>query len=154
MGKEMGMEIVVVHEDPGAQTTVLWVSRHSPLKAQIQQLKTKLGAVRIVQVRGIVPNAETVIEIAKQYGASIIVPVLPLSMIARLVELGRKQNLTILFARMEAIAQVRSIEEAQRLVAEKPEARTFTTYADGSVKVHEFRGFEVIKAVQIVTEPW
>jgi len=116
-------------------------------------LEEKLGAIVIYQLSGVIPSAEFVVEKAKELGAKYIVPVLPLSFIARLVEAGRKNGFVILFARMEAIAQT-SPNEAQRLVAEKPEARTMTTYADGTVKVHEFKGFEKIVKVQIVTEPW
>ena len=134
---------------------VLWVSRHSILPAQLCLLMKKLGEdVAIVQYTKPVPNAEFVIKLAEAIGAKYIVPVLPLSFIARLVEHGRKSGITVLFARMEVVAQVETIEEALKIVNENPLARTVTTYADGTIKVHEFKGFEVIKEVKLVTEPW
>ena len=148
------LQVIPVYVDPDPQVTVLWVSRHKPLASQIMELKRKLGRIRVLQITGVVPNAESVMEIALQHNAKVIVPVLPLSFIARLVELGKKHGITVLFARMEAIAQVNSIEEASAIVAEAPDKRTFTTYADGTVKVHEFVRFEVIKEVKLVTEPW
>lgn len=134
---------------------VLWVSRHNVLPAQLDQLMQKLGSnIVVVQYLKPVPNAEFVIKLAEALGAKYIVPVLPLSFIARLVEQGKVKGITILFARMEVVAQVNSMEEARRLVDENPLARTISTYADGTIKVHEFKGFEVIKEVKLVTEPW
>ncbi|RLE62484.1 MAG: hypothetical protein DRJ47_10585, partial [Thermoprotei archaeon] len=123
------------------------------LPSQIKALEGKLGAIVIYQLSGVVPNAEFVVEKAKELGAKYIVPVLPLSFIARLVEAGRKNGFVILFARMEAIAQT-DPDTAKRLVNEAPDRRTMTTYADGTVKVHEFKGFEKVVKVQIITEPW
>lgn len=132
---------------------VLWVSRHRPLPSQLDALREKLGDFTIVQIEH-VPNAEFVIEKAKELGAGYIVPVLPLSMIARLAEEARRLGFTVLIARMEPIALTRSLEEAVKLVAEKPERRTMTTYADGSVRVFEFVRFERLVEVRVVTEPW
>ncbi len=150
----MSFRVVEIYNDPEPVTVVLWVSRHKPLPVQIQRLKEKLGNIRIIQVDGTVPNAETVVEIAQKHNAKIIVPVLPLSFIARLVELSKRYGFTVLYAKMEAIATVGTWEEAKRIIEEAPDRRTATTYADGTIKIHEFKGFEVIKAVQIVTEPW
>jgi hypothetical protein len=54
---------------------------------------------------------------------------------------------------MNNIATTKNIEEAQRLVAEKPEARTLASYADGTVRVFEFEHFERLVEVKLVTEP-
>lgn len=151
---KVGIEIRTIVDDGEGSTTVLWVSRHPPLKAQLSAMRMKLRRVRVVQVSGVVPNADYVIELARKYGARIIVPVLPLSFIARLVERARGYGITILFARMEAIAQVSSAEEARELIREFPEARTMTAYADGTIKIHEFKRFEVVKEVRLVTEPF
>lgn len=132
---------------------VLWVSRHQPLPAQLAALREKLGEVEIVKIEH-APNAEFVIERAKQLGAKVIVPVLPLSFIARLVEEARREGFTVLYARMEPIALVKTMEEAAKLVAAKPGWRSITTYADGTVRVFEFKAFEKIVEVKLVTEPW
>ncbi len=154
MGREI--EIKSIYETPGSQkkTVVLWVSRHPPLPSQITALEQKLSAIIIIQVSGVVPNAEFVIDVARQYNAKIIVPVLPLSFIARLTELAPRYGITLLFAKMNAIMTTRNVSEAQRLVAEAPDRRTLATYADGTVRVFEFERFEKIRRVVIETEPW
>jgi ABC-type branched-subunit amino acid transport system substrate-binding protein len=135
------------------QTVVLWVSRHSPLPIQVAELEKKFGNIAVYQMSGMIPNAEVVVDTAKKYNASVIVPVLPLSMIARLAELARQNKFTVLLAKMNNVATTKSIEEAQRLVAERPEARTVATYVDGTVRVFEFERFEKLVEVRLVTEP-
>ncbi|MEM4562486.1 MAG: hypothetical protein QXI55_00960 [Thermofilum sp.] len=137
----------------GATTVVLWVSRHKPLPAQLRALEEKLGEVDIVQVEH-VPTAEYVIDLARRLGAKVIVPVLPLSFIARLVEEAGKRGYVVLFAKMNAILTTRDFDEAKKLVLEAPEKRTITTYADGTIRVFEFERFERIVKVEVVTEPW
>ena len=136
------------------KTIILWVSRHHPVQAQFRVLEEKLGPITIYQLSGIVPSAEYVMEKAREVGAKYIVPVLPLSIIARLAELSKNNNFTILLSKMENIATVKSWEEAEKLVNERPDVRTATTYADGVVRVFEFRQFEKLKEVKLVTEPF
>jgi hypothetical protein len=143
----------VYESSPQSKTVVLWVSRHPPLPAQVRTLEEKLGGVVIYQVSGMIPNAEVVVDTAKKYNANVIVPVLPLSMIARLAELARQNRFIVLIAKMNNVATTKSIEEAQRLVAERPESRTAATYADGLVRVFEFERFEKLVEVRLVTEP-
>jgi len=150
----VSVEVREVLNDGEGSTVVLWVSRHPPLKAQVSVLRQRLGRVRIIQVVGVVPNADYVIGLARKYGAKYVVPVLPLSFIAKLVEEARKQGITVLYARMEVIGQYRDVEEAKQVVNEYREARTMTTYADGTTKVHEFVRFEKVKAVKLETEPF
>ena len=132
---------------------VLWVSRHKPLQSQIKTLEKKLGAIEVWQLVGIIPSAEFVAEKAIELGAKIVVPVLPLSFIARLVELARKHGFTVLFAKMREIHRG-SREEAEKLVKEKPEWRTAVEYSGGVWRVWEFEKFEKVVKVEIVTEPW
>ncbi|MEM4563577.1 MAG: hypothetical protein QXI55_06610, partial [Thermofilum sp.] len=137
----------------GATTVVLWVSRHKPLPAQLRALEEKLGEIDVVQIEH-VPTADYVIDLARRLGAKVIVPVLPLSFIARLVEEAGRHGYTVLMARMEAVATTRSVDEARRLLYEAPERRSIATYADGTIRVFEFVRFERIKKVEVVTEPW
>jgi hypothetical protein len=134
-------------------TVVLWVSRHMPLPAQIVELERKLGSVIVYQMKGTVPSAETVVEIARSLNASVVVAVLPLSMIARLAELSRQNGFTVLIAKMNSVATTKNMEEAVRLVQEAPERRTLATYADGTMRVFEFERFEKLVEVKLVTEP-
>jgi len=132
---------------------ILWASRHPPLREQISQLEKKFNSIAIYQVSGVIPSAEALLEVAEKVKAKIIVPVLPLSVIAKLVELTKKQDTIILLAKMNNIAVTRDINEAQRIVAEKPDSRTIATYADGVVRVFEFDKFEKIVEVKLITEP-
>ena len=131
---------------------VLWVSRHPPLHSQIKELERKLSSIVIYQMSGLIPNAEVVAEEAVKLNARVVVPVLPLSMIARLSELAK--TFTVLLARMENIASVKDFEEAKRLVSESPGLRTLATYADGTVRVFEFKRFERLLRIELVTEPF
>ncbi|MEM4454825.1 MAG: hypothetical protein QXT28_08960 [Thermofilaceae archaeon] len=135
------------------EVRVLWVSRHQPVAAQLDVLKQKLGDVRVIVWQGHAPNAETVLEEALRVGARYIVPVLPLSFIARLAELAPQKGITVLFSRMEPIASTRDPEEVLRLLREKPGWRAAVTYADGVTRVYEFVRFEVVRSVELVTEP-
>jgi len=148
------VELEVVHEsEKPEKTTILWVSRHSPLPAQIAELEKKLGGIVIYQLSGVIPNAEFVVEVAKKVGAKIIVPVLPLSMVARLAELSKSGGFTVVMAKMEALATTEDGNEVWRLLAEKPGWRVPVTYAGGATKVYEFKSFEKLVRVELVTEP-
>lgn len=135
------------------KTVVLWVSRHNPVPAQIEELRKKIGDVEVVQLSGNIPNAEYVVEKARELGAEYIVPVLPLSFIARLAELSKKEGFTVLFSRMKTIATLDSEEEARKLVEEAPDKRTMVSYRDGTTRVFEFDRFEKLVKVELVTEP-
>lgn len=133
---------------------VLWVSRHEPLPAQIRELKLKLGGkVKIKKLEGTVPNAEFVVKLAKEVKAKYIVPVLPLSITARLAELCREKRITILLPRMENILTTKNMAEAEEKVRENSEARAMVKYADGTIRVYEFKGFEKLVRVVLETVP-
>lgn len=144
-----------VYETPSARerAVVLWVSRHPPLAAQIAELEAKLGPIEVRQASGTVPSAEHVVDLARWLGARYVVPVLPLSFIAKLAEAARAQGFEILLAKMRNVAVVRGEEEVAGLVAERPDRRTAVAYADGTVRVFEFEGFERLIRVELVTEP-
>lgn len=132
---------------------VLWVSRHAPLPCQLSLLRERLGDVEVIRFEGHIPNAEFVIELAKQVGAKYILPVLPLSFIARLVELSRQNGFTVLWGRMKTITTTKNPEEAQKIVEEKADCRTAVGYSDGTVRVFEPEAIERIVEVRLVTEP-
>lgn len=137
----------------GRPVVVLWVSRHRPLPAQLAALRERLGEVEVVQLERPL-NAEEVVEVAQRVGARVIVPVLPLSFTAKLVEEAEKRGFTVLYARMAAVASTRSIEEVRRLLSEAPDRRTAVSYPDGTIHVVEFVRFERLLRVEVVTEPW
>jgi hypothetical protein len=142
----------------GGRVVVLWVSRHEPVPAQLEVLRQRLGDVLVVKLQQAVPNAEYVLKVAKEVGARYIVPVLPLSMIAHLAEQAPREGVTILFSRMRVVAEARkddrgAQEKLFELHREKPEARTVVEYPD-RLRLFEFERFEVLKRVEVVTEPW
>ena len=147
-------QLVIYYSTPTTKprTVILWVSRHSPLIAQIKALEAKFGAIEIHQLIGTIPSAEYVIRQAQHIGARVIVPVLPLSMIAHLIELAQKEGIIVLWAEMRQIGVFSSRKEAERVKLEKPEARTIVEYSGGTFRVFEFVGFKKIKAIKLELE--
>jgi len=138
-----------------APTVVLWVSRHEPLGSQIDELKRKLGNVSIVQISGTIPNAEYVAELAKGAKAKYVIPVLPLSFIARLVELSKTNGFTVLWAEMEQVKQLKTEPLPHKDYDPYCETVTTAVGIDGSrtFKVMRFKQFHVIKAVKLELQP-
>jgi len=146
------VEIKEFYSDPQPEHIVLWVSRHPPIKAQIETLKKKLGSIKVLQVSGLIPSAEFVAELVKKFNAQYVVPVLPLSFIARLSELARKNGFTLLWAEMEMVKQMNS--EPKPNVDYNPENEVFIKGYEGTYKIMRFKQFHVIKAVKLELEPW
>jgi len=87
---------------------ILWLSQHRPLPRQVEELKHLFGDVEVLQDINSFANAEEIVRRYKAGGYDDVVVVAPLSVIARLCELGLKP----LWAEMK---QVRSWEEADLL---------------------------------------
>jgi len=153
----MSFSVEKIYETPsykGTRVVILWASRHPPLKAQIAELERRFNALTIYQMSGVIPNAESVADVASKVNASVIVPILPLSMLARLTELRRQSNnFVILFAKMNCIATTKDITEAQKIIDEAPSRRSLATHADGLVRVYEFERFEKLVEIKLITEP-
>lgn len=69
---------------------ILWLSRHKPLKSEIDELKRIFGEIYIIQYPNKVENAEHVLNLIEYFGADEIVAVLPLTIIAKITEKGVK----------------------------------------------------------------
>ncbi|MEM2068407.1 MAG: hypothetical protein QXE50_05775 [Nitrososphaerota archaeon] len=70
---------------------IYWVSRHSPIRRQVDALKKIYGEdVRIIQDPNPFSNAEEIVKRYRESGCDDILVVAPLSVIQRLVELGVK----------------------------------------------------------------
>lgn len=70
---------------------ILWISRHPPLKKQLDELRRIYGDFELIQYAGYVKDSEEVVNLMKTYGADDIVVILPMTMIYYLVnELGVK----------------------------------------------------------------
>jgi len=79
-----------------------------PLKAQLDFLTEKLGSHELKVVAGKIPNAEYIVENyvkpnASKYDKVVVIPVLPMSMVARLVELARFNRFEVWWAEMEQV---------------------------------------------------
>ena len=151
---EPQVQIQTLYLTPNSQThtTVLWVSRHPPIEAQIKALEEKLGAVKVIQLSGFIPNAEFVVEKAKEVGAKYIVPVLPLSFIARLVELSRRNGFTVLWAEMQQV----SIIDHEPVEGKDydPATEVWIKGYENTYKIMRFKQYHIIKAIRLELEPW
>ena len=83
---------------------VLWVSRHGILPAQAKFLMRKFKSFKIEFFRDKVSSAEWLVKnVVLPKEIDVVIPVLPLSMVARLVELGKKLNFEVWWAQMELL---------------------------------------------------
>ena len=81
------------------------MSRHTPLPAQLNFLRRVLGNFKLIIYAQRIPNAEFAVELARKVRADIIIPVLPLSFIARLCEASKRENFEVWWAEMHLIHQ-------------------------------------------------
>jgi len=81
---------------------VAWISRHQPLKAQVEELRRLFGDVEIVHINETFRDAKEVYREVKRSNCTHAVVVLPLSMIAHLV---KHDDVIWLWAEMEALHQ-------------------------------------------------
>jgi hypothetical protein len=87
---------------------ILWMSRHPWLKSQEEELKRIFGEVKIKQIPTPFMSAEKVVEIYKKGGYDEMVIVAPLSVIAKITEMGIKP----LWAEMEIVSKKEAEVEA------------------------------------------
>lgn len=152
----MSVELKCIYTTPHCESdfaaNVLWVSRHPPIYVQRVELENKLGCINLFQLSGTVPNAEFVMEKAREINAEVIVPVLPLSFVARLSELCRKEGVTLLWAEMEQ----RDILNHEPVPGEDYDVNTevWIRGYEGTFKIMRFAGFRKIKAVKLELEDW
>ena len=152
----MSIKCDCIYTTPGTDSdfcvNVLWVSRHPPIYAQLIGLEANLGCINVFQLAGTIPSAEFVLEKAKEINAEVIVPVLPLSFIARLSELCRRENITLLWAEMEQ----RDILPHEPVPGEdyNPDCEVWIRGYEGTFKIMRFVGFRKIKAVKLELEDW
>jgi len=125
---------------------VAWVSRHPPLEAQVQELKRRLGDVKIVQVSKTFASARDVVREVKAVGAKYAVLVLPLSMIAEVI---KEREVAWLWAEMEGLHEcvLNKCDEFN------PETDVWLPLRGSDKGRHmRFKGFKRIKEVRLVLE--
>jgi len=80
---------------------VLWMSRHDPLPAQLRELKERLGNYHLVHWSKKVSTDERAIQIIKDASAKYVIPVIPESIVKRLVEVQEEHGFRVLVPEME-----------------------------------------------------
>lgn len=120
----------------------IWLSRHKPVPKEIDDLQKK--GIIIIEYVNLVPNAEFIISLVKKFNAKYVIPVLPLSIIAKLVEYAKTNGFIILYAEMEKIHEGDCKD------------CNFDVYTDTIDKGRHFRfkRFRILKDIQIIFEDW
>jgi len=89
--------------------------------------------------------------LAREYKADFIVPVLPMSFIMRLVELAEREGITVLYSEMELIrteySQPIAVDPYSEVVVPARDERGRRCY-----KVFRFKCFKRIKEIKLVLE--
>ena len=149
------------------QCIVAWVSRHPVLPAQIKALAEKLGEIRVVQITNTYQNFRGVIVAVKALKASHAVVVLPLSMIALILDSKEAQGITWLRAEMCSAHEGRctdnykevSSDRHNSVVQVQHQCSMFNPETDvlmpGETARHvRFLEFQVLKSIDLITEPF
>jgi len=137
-------EIEIVKPKTDNYTTVLWVSRHTPLPSQIRFLRNYFGDIKLVQISGVIPTAEHLIPYIERYKPKVVVPVLPLSFIARLCDLAKRYRFTLLWAKMNLLHNDRD-EPCEEFDPE-------TDVIVAPNRHFRFECFKIIREVKLVLE--
>jgi len=133
----------------GETVRVAWVSRHPPLKKQLEVLKEKLGDIVVVQISRTFTDYKEVLDEIKNANCKYAVVVLPLSMIAQLVN---DKSITWLFAEMEGIHECLGPELCEEF---NPDTDVWLPLHGKSTGRHmRFKQFRKILRVEMVTEPF
>jgi len=120
----------------------IWFSRHTPVPKQVDVLKQK-GIEIIAYIPG-VRDAEEALYLIKSNNAKYVIPVLPLSIIVKLLELAKTNNFIILYAEMEKVHNIGPC----------PPNCPFDPLTDTIDKGRHFRfkQFKILKDIQFVFE--
>jgi hypothetical protein len=130
---------------------ILWVSRHDPIPAELDELKRLLGDYMLVQYTSLVEIRENeeesdLIRQIKSFKPHIVIPVLPLSVIKLLVDLKDKYGYEVWEATFETVR-----------ISESDEHNVYNEVTvklqNGEWKIMKFVGFSRIKKVEIEKEP-
>jgi len=130
------------------EVVVAWVSRHPPLRAQLADLHSRFKVAKIEHISKTFRDATEVYNEVKAVGAKVAVVVLPLSMIARLIEIGR--DITWLWAEMQGLHEC-NINECKEF---QPDTDVWLPLAGSDKGRHmRFIRFHRIKAIKMELEP-
>ena len=132
---------------------ILWISRHKPLRSQIDYFKQKFSDFVLIIHDKPLSTAQDAIKLATQHKVDYIVPVLPMTFIMHLVAEAKKHGFVVLRADMENIHNC----EQQPCPEFNPDTDTIMESKDFNTgqKIYRhfrFRGFKVLKEIKIVEE--
>ena len=135
-------------------TNILWVGKHSPLLSQIRYLENKIGPIKIVAISGMVTDAETVLKAAEANNVAYIIPILPMSFIAKLIKMARGKYV-FLWADMKLIHKrnVGEISNPYECELYNPET-DIIIFSPNVIRHLRFQRFRIIKEVRLVLEPF
>ena len=159
-GDKMSTTTITGTDTKNVNAVVIWVSRHDILPAQYRVLREKLGNIAIYFIRGRVPSVEQLVkdieDILAKNGLTgkpvYIVPVLPMTMIAKLLDLAKRRGWTVLMAEMENTKVMN--EEPVKGRDYNPEYETVVPSREGIYRIMRFKRFSRIKAIKLETEPF
>ena len=121
-----------------------WVSRHDPLKGQIELLKAKLVSdIEIVKLSKTYKNANIISEMLNNIEAKYAVVVLPLSMIQHLIHTPELKGVKILKAEMKPATGDYN-PDWDVLMEDEPGMKRHKT----------FTGYKVYRDIIEITEPF
>jgi len=121
---------------------ILWLSRHEPLVSQIKYLKEKFGDIEIEKKPVIVKDANHAMEIIKESGAEVVIPVLPQSVIMHITPRCAQENILLLRADMELLHECNPACSKFR--------KNEDTWVNG--RHYRFRQFNKLLEIKIIEE--
>lgn len=132
---------------------ILWVSRHPVLPVQFDFLSKKFGGVSIRIFSKKVPSAEWLYENEiKEGGYDIVIPVLPLSIVARLVELSRRYGFEVWWSEMELLHNDTSRECPEYNPSSDAMVEGYDVDGKLIFRHYRFKAFKRIKAIRLELE--
>lgn len=128
---------------------VLWISRHKMLPIQLELLKKKLGAFRLYRLNPKRVSIERILMMIKERDISVVIPIMPLSIVSQLVQASKRMNFIVLKNKV--------IEEDWNGKFDPKCMFVVRGYDKNGRKVFikkRFIGFEVVKDIKYVLRPY
>jgi len=137
---------------------VLWVSRHKPVPKQVRvlnEIAAKRGLrLKLDQFAQTVPSAEWLVgNVIMPGGFAVVVPVLPLSFIAHLVEEGKKKGFEVWFSKMQLLHNDARLPCPEYTLDSDTIQPSVDEEGNAVFRHYRFARFERIIEVKMVTEP-
>lgn len=130
---------------------IAWISRHAPLPAQLRELRRIFGNIEIIRISRTFTSVETIYRLLLENNIKYAVVVLPLTMISHLLELCKKSNITLIFARMTLLHDKGCLGAHCELYDPDRDV-LLKTKNDVKIRHLRFLDFKRIKEVKLVFE--